>query len=202
MLRRILGVVSVAICDCQLQRAQWWLLRCLILIIILKRFTMSDVTDVAMTTISVRLSRVSSNVTVASCLIGTHHILVVSFISIISINNYICWFGYRLRLLMGLLLLMVLLALLILIRLKSLFQGLFLKNPIVHEVEVESFSDKCFSEHGYDLLVVGTLFEFKLPRVIEEVPELFWEATRQILDTGNGFLHFDLFIFLFFCLCW
>ena len=80
---------------------------------------------------------------------------------------------------------------------QSLLECLLLQDPVIHEVEVEAFSHKGFSEHGYHLLIVRSLFEFQLSRVVKKVSELFGLALCQILDCCNCLLNFDLLVLLF-----
>ena len=92
--------------------------------------------------------------------------------------------------------------LLLLVSSQSCLQGLLFHNPVVHKIKIKSFPHKCFSEHRNYLLVVRPFFEFQFPRIIEEVSKFLRLTCCQIIDASNGFLHLNLLIFLFFCLCW
>ena len=134
----------------------WWFLG-RFFCIQLQRLAVTDVTHIAMATIIWVNVRPITDITVSPGLICTSHILIIAFISVVCFNILRC------RLLC---LLVLLLPLVLLICRQSLFQGLLLENPVVHEIEVKPFSHEGFSEHWYYLLVVWTLLEFQFSRVI------------------------------------
>ena len=81
---------------------------------------------------------------------------------------------------------------------QSLFQRLLLQDPVIHEVKVETLSDKRLSEHGYHLLIVGPLLKLELSRVAEEVAELARVPLGQVFDARYCFLYFNLLVLFFF----
>ena len=86
--------------------------------------------------------------------------------------------------------------------LQSLFKRLLLQDPVVHEVEVETLAHERLPEHRDDLLVVRSLLELQLARVVEEVAELPREPVRQVLHRCNCLFNLNLLILLLFCLGW
>ena len=94
--------------------------------------------------------------------------------------------------------LLLLLDLLFVIISKSLFEGCFLYVPVVHEIKVKAFSHESFSKHRNKLLIVGFLFKFQFPSVVQKVLEFFRVTLAKILYTRNSFFNFNLFILLFF----
>ena len=85
---------------------------------------------------------------------------------------------------------------------EPLLQCCLLYVPIVHEIEVEAFSHKCFSEHRDQLLVVGLFLEFQFPCVVQKVLEFFGVTFAKIFDACDRLLDFDLLVFLLFGLGW
>ena len=45
--------------------------------------------------------------------------------------------------------------------------------PVIHKIKIKSLSDKCFSEHAYQLLIVWFFFKFQFSGVIQKVLKLF-----------------------------
>ena len=91
---------------------------------------------------------------------------------------------------------------LILRLLQTLLEGLLLQDPVVHEVEVETFPDKGLSKHRDYLLVVRALFEFQFSRIIEEVTEFSWVTMRQVFNRCNCLFDLDLLILLLLSFGW
>ena len=129
--------------------------------------------------------------------ISTCHILIITFVSV-----FIFHLLGSLLLFLSLVQDILLLLLLLLIGSQSCLQSLLFHDPVVHKIKVKSLSHKCFSEHRNYLLVVRSFFKFQLPRIIEEVSKLLRLTCCQIIDASNGFLHLNLLILFFFCLCW
>ena len=86
--------------------------------------------------------------------------------------------------------------------LQPLFKGLFLKDPIVHEVEVKAFSYERFTKHWDYLLIVWSFLKLEFTRVVHKVPKLSRKTLREFLYCRNSLFNFNLLVLFFFCLCW
>mgnify|MGYP006893288092 CR=1 FL=1 len=85
--------------------------------------------------------------------------------------------------------------------LQSSFKVCFFNIPIVHEVKIITFPYKSLSKHWNKLLIIWFLFKLKFPSIVKKMLKLFWITSAEIFHSCNGFLNFNLFVFLFFCLC-
>ena len=77
---------------------------------------------------------------------------------------------------------------------KPLLKCCLFNIPIIHEIKVESFPNKCLSKHANELLIIRFFFKFQFSGVIQEMLKFFGVTRAKVLNAGNCLLDLDLLI--------